>query len=95
MRHVQTLTFAALILSSQAGVYLLRERGHFWKSRPGRFLVGSSVLGLGVMAAFVLGGILMPAINPSFLLAIAAIGGIYFSCLDWVKVWLFRWLDLR
>ncbi len=95
MRHVQTLTFAALILSSQAGVYLLRERGHFWNSRPGRFLVGSSVLGLGVMAAFALGGILMPAIKPLFLLAIAAIGGIYFSCLDWVKVWLFRWLDLR
>ncbi len=95
MRHLQTLTFAALILSSQAGVYLLRERRHFWQSRPSRFLVGSSVLGLSVMAAFVLGGILMPTITPSLLLGIAVIGGIYFSCLDWVKVWLFRRLDLR
>ena len=95
MRHLQTLTFAALILSSQAGVYMLRERGHFWKSRPSRFLVGSSVLGLGVAAALVLGGILMPAIRPSLLLGIAVIGGIYFSCLDWLKVWLFRRLDLR
>jgi uncharacterized membrane protein YfbV (UPF0208 family) len=84
-----------LILSSQAGVYLLRERGYFWKSRPGRFLVASSVLGLGVMTACVLGGTLMPAINPSLLLAIAVIGGIYFGCTDWVKVWLFRRLDLR
>jgi len=95
MRHLQTLTFAALILSSQAGVYMLRERGHFWKSRPSRFLVGSSVLGLGVAAALVLGGILMPAISLSLLLGIAAIGGIYFSCLDWLKVWLFRRLELR
>jgi H+-transporting ATPase len=95
MRHLQTLTFAALILSSQAGVYMLRERGHFWKSRPSRFLVGSSVLGLGVAAALVLGGILMPAISLSLLLGIAAIGGIYFSCLDWLKVWLFHRLDLR
>ena len=95
MRHLQTLTFAALILSSQAGVYLLRERGHFWRSPPSRFLVGSSVLGLGVMAAFVLGGILMPPISPLLLLGIAAIGGVYFSGLDWVKVWLFRRLDLR
>ena len=95
MRHLQTLTFATLIFSSQAGVYLLRERGHFWKSRPSRFLVGSSVLGLGVTAPLALGGILMPAISPSLLLGIAGIGGIYFSCLDWVKVWLFRRLDLR
>ncbi len=95
MRHLQTLTFAALILSSQAGVYLLRERGHFWHSPPSRFLVGSSIVGLGVMAALVLGGILMPAIKPSLLLGIAVIGGIFFSCLDWVKVWLFRRLDLR
>ena len=95
MPHLQTLTFAALILSSQAGVYLLRERGHFWKSQPSRFLVGSSILGLGVMAAFVLGGILMPAISPLLLLGVAAIGAIYLSCLDWLKVCLFRRLDLR
>jgi H+-transporting ATPase len=94
-RHLQTLTFAALILSSQAGVYLLRERGHFWKSRPSRFLVGSSVVGLSAMSAFVLGGILMPAIKPSLLLSIIIIGGIFFSCLDWLKVWLFLRLDLR
>jgi H+-transporting ATPase len=95
MRHLQTLTFAALILSSQAGIYLLRERGHFWKSRPSRFLVGSSVFGLGVAAAFALGGILMPAIHPSLLLGMAALGGIYFTGLDWVKVWLFARLNLR
>ncbi len=48
MPHLQTLMFATLILSSQAGVYLLRERGHFWQSRPSRFLVGSSRVWLGV-----------------------------------------------
>jgi len=62
-RSLQTLTFATLILSSQAGVYLLRERGHFWQSRPSRYLVGSSVLGLGVTTLLALGGILMPAIS--------------------------------
>ena len=66
MPHLQTLTFATLILSSQAGVYLLRERGHFWQSRPSRFLVGSSVFGLGVAAALALGGILMPALSCRF-----------------------------
>ena len=89
MPHLQTLTFATLILSSQAGVYLLRERGHFWQSPPSRFLVGSSVLGLGVTAALVLGGILMPAISPLLLLGVVGVGAAYFFCLDWVKVLLF------
>ena len=94
-RHLQTLTFATLILSSQAGVYLLRERGHFWQSRPRVFLVGSSVLGLGVAALLVVGGILMPALSGSLLVGVAGLGIIYFASLDWVKVWLFRRLNLR
>ncbi|MDA8137602.1 MAG: plasma-membrane proton-efflux P-type ATPase [Desulfobacteraceae bacterium] len=94
-RSLQTLTFATLILSSQAGVYLLRERGHFWQSWPGRYLVGSSVLGLGVTALLALGGILMPAVSASLLLAVAGVGLVYFAGLDWVKVWLFARLSLR
>ena len=95
MPHLQTLMFATLILSSQAGVYLLRERGHFWQSQPSRFLVGSSVLGLGVTAALVLGGILMPALSAALLLGVAGAGILYFACLDWLKVWLFGRLNLR
>ncbi len=94
-RSLQTLTFATLILSSQAGVYLLRERGHLWHSRPGRYLVGSSVLGLGVTALLALGGIFMPSISPSILLGVAVVGAAYFFCLDWVKVRLFARLKLR
>ena len=95
IRHLQTLTFATLILSSQAGVYLLRERGHFWRSWPSPFLVASSVLGLSVTACLALVGILMPTLSGSLLVAVAGAGIIYFVCLDWVKVWLFDRLDLR
>jgi H+-transporting ATPase len=95
MPHIQTLMFATLILSSQAGVYLLRERGHFWQSQPSRFLVGSSVLGLGVTAALVLGGILMPALGATLLFTVAGAAILYFTCLDWLKVWLFDRLNLR
>ena len=95
MPHLQTLMFATLILSSQAGIYLLRERGHFWQSQPSRFLVGSSVLGLGVTGALVLGGILMPALGAALLFSVAATAILYFACLDWLKVWLFARLNLR
>jgi H+-transporting ATPase len=95
MPHLQTLMFATLILSSQAGVYLLRERGRFWQSQPSPLLLASSALGLGVTAILVLGGILMPAINASFLWGVALTGILYFACLDWLKVWILARLDLR
>ena len=95
MPHLQTLMFATLILSSQAGVYLLRERGHFWQSVPSRFLIGSSVLGLGVAASLALGGILMPALSGLLLLSVVVVGILYFTCLDWLKVWIFGQLNLR
>ena len=95
MPHLQTLTFATLIFSSQAGVYLLRERGHFWQSRPSPFLVASSIFGVSVTAILALVGILMPPLSAALLLAMAGTGLIWFGCLDWFKVWLFRRLNLR
>ena len=95
MPHLQTMMFATLILSAQAGIYLLRERGHFWQSPPRLLLIGSSLLGLGVVAVLALGGILMPALSASFFLAVAGAAIVYFSCLDWLKVWLFGRLNLR
>ncbi len=94
-RPLQTLTFATLILSSQAGVYLLRERGPFFGTRPGGLLLASSALGLGVMAVLALVGILMPAVRPGILLGVAVAGAVYFSAVDWVKVRLFAAFDLR
>lgn len=94
-RNLQTLTFATLIFSTQAAVFFLRERGHFWKSRPSLFLIGSSVFGMGATALLTLGGIFMPAISPSVLLATVTAGVVYFVCLDWLKIWLFKWLTLR
>jgi len=84
-----------LILSSQAGVYLLRERGHFWQSRPSPFLVASSLFGLSVATILALAGILMSPLRAPLLLAVAGTGLIWFAGLDWLKVWLFRRLNLR
>ena len=92
---LQTLTFATLILASQAGVYLLRERGHFWDTRPGPYLVASSAVGLGVTTLLALGGILMPPVRPALLLEVAGAGAAFYVALDWLKVRLFARLDLR
>ena len=93
--HLQTLTFATLILSSQAGVYLLRERHHCWTSLPSREMLGSTLFGLGVTAAIALSGWPVPAIRPALLAGVAIAAMLYFLALDWFKVWLFARLHLR
>jgi H+-transporting ATPase len=93
--HLQSLTFATIILGSQAGVYLLRERGPCWASRPSRAMLWSSALGLGVAAFITLAGFHVPAIDLRLLASIAALAAAYFLALDWLKVRLFAWLKLR
>ncbi len=89
---LQTLTFAAVILSSQAGVYLLRERGPCWSSPPSRAMLGSTALGLAVTALIALSGWHVPAIPLQWLAIIAGATIGYFFALDWVKVFIFdRW----
>ena len=62
--RLQTLTFATLILSSQAGVYLLRERHHCWTSLPSGEMLWSTVFGLGVTAAVALSAGMYPPCPP-------------------------------
>ena len=93
--RVQTLTFATLILTSQAGVYLLRERRHCWNSIPSRGMLWSTLSGLGVTAAISLSGRHVPAVSPLLLTAVAVAVAAYFFAADWFKVWLFRRLEVR
>jgi hypothetical protein len=37
----------------------------------------------------------MPTINPLLLAGVAALAAVYFTGLDWLKVWLFARLELR
>lgn len=93
--HLQTLTFATIILSTQAGIYLLRERGHFWASRPSPLLLGSSAFAAIVAVVLSQSGWLMPTIHPRLVVGVAILAAVYFAALDWLKVWLFARLKLR
>ena len=93
--HLQTLTFVTVVFSTQAGVYILRERGHLWESRPGSLLIASSILGISVSVLLSSTGWLMEPIQPVLLVVVAVAAVIYFFGLDWLKVWLFSRLELR
>ncbi len=59
---LRTLAALSLVLSSQALFYVVRDRRHFWSSRPSRWIVLSSVVDVTIIAILAGSGILMHAV---------------------------------
>jgi H+-transporting ATPase len=91
---LRTLTVVTLVYSGQAIFYVSRERRHLWSSRPGSWLIVSSILDIGLFNALAIRGILMAPLPAGIVVSIfgAAIGLAF--CLDAVKVMLFRRLAI-
>ncbi len=89
LAQLQTLVFVMLVATGQGNVYLVRERGPFWRSRPGAWLLASSVADLVVVVAMAATGVLMAAVKLSLLLALLVVVACYLLLLDQVKRWLF------
>ena len=74
--ELQTLAFVTLAFGNQAILYVLRERRSMWSSKPGNWVLASSVAGIALVAALALSGTLMQPLPWRILAAIflAAIG---------------------
>jgi H+-transporting ATPase len=87
---LQTLAVVTLVFSGQAVLYVARERDHLWSSVPSRWLLASSFVDTGIVAALAAKGILMEP------LPLAIITGLFFAAaafalvLDTVKLAMFR-----
>jgi H+-transporting ATPase len=86
---LRSFTVITLVFGGQAVFYVARERQHIWSSRPGRWLVASSVVDLGLISFLALNGLLMPALPVSIVggLLVAAI--VFAFILDAMKIVLF------
>jgi len=84
-----------LVATGQGNVYLLRERGHFWRSPPGPWLVASSVADLAVVALMSTRGVLMAPVSPFLLVESLASVAIYLIVLHQFKVLIFRRFKIR
>jgi H+-transporting ATPase len=91
---LRTLTVVTLVYSGQAIFYVSRERRHLWNSRPGSWLILSSILDITLFSTFATQGILMAPL-PAIIVACVFGGAIVLAfCLDTVKVMLFRRLAI-
>jgi H+-transporting ATPase len=84
--ETQTLIFLMLVFSGQATVYVVRERGHFWTSRPVGWLVAATVADVIVVSALAVGGVLMTPIGLPYVLLVLGVAAAFMLVMDPVKV---------
>jgi H+-transporting ATPase len=88
--QLQTLMFIMLVFTGQANVYLVRERRHFWKSTPSRWMLLGTLADIVIVSILATQGILMIAIPFSFIIFSLLAVGLYLPCIDWWKIFVFR-----
>jgi H+-transporting ATPase len=86
LAQLQTLVFIVLVTSGLGTVYLVRERRHFWRSRPSRALLISSSVDIAVVSFLATYGILMAPISPVLLAATVGVVVLYLAAIDFLKV---------
>jgi H+-transporting ATPase len=91
---LRTLTVVTLVFSGQAIFYVSRERQHLWSSRPGTWLIASSILDITLFSILATRGILMAPLPATIVTSVFCAAIVLAFCLDTVKVMLFRRLPI-
>jgi H+-transporting ATPase len=91
---LRTLTVVTLVYSGQAIFYVSRERRHLWSSRPGSWLIASSILDITLFSMLATQGILMAPSPATIVGCVFGAAIVLAFCLDAVKVMLFRRLAI-
>ncbi len=87
---LRTMVMLNLIFNSQLRVLIVRERRHFWSSRPGRELLVLSavtIIGFALLGVY---GIFVPALTPYQVLAVLGFSMFFTIGIDFPKCYLFK-----
>jgi H+-transporting ATPase len=87
--EMQTLTFAMLAFAGQGNVYILREHGHLWSSRPAPIMLLASFCDIALVAALAAGGVLMSPLPLSVIAGLAATTIAFTLAMDFIKLAVF------
>ncbi len=94
LKELQTLVFLVLVFTGQGNIYLVRERKHFWNSRPSNWLLLVTFLDIAFVSVMAIYGILVTPINPVLILWLLVSTALYLSLLDFLKIRIFSYLKL-
>ena len=84
--ELQTLALLTLVFGAQALLYVVRERGRLWSSRPGSWVLSSSAADIAIVSALALSGTLMEPLPWGVLATLLAAAAAFALMLDQVKL---------
>ncbi|MBW4092568.1 MAG: HAD-IC family P-type ATPase [Proteobacteria bacterium] len=91
---LRTFAFVVLVAGSQATLYVVRERRRLWSSRPGGWIVASSLVDLAITLAVAFTGVLTPALGAGVVAAVLAGAAAFALALDVLKGPVFAWAGI-
>ena len=91
---LRTLAFVTIAFGSQATIYAIRERRHFWSLHPSRWLLVSSIGDLLVSVILALFGILMTPLSWIIVGGVFVAAASFGFVLNFMKVPLFSRLEI-
>lgn len=91
---LRTLAVVTLVFSGQAVFYVARERQRLWSSRPGVWLLASSVADVTIIAVLASNGVLMRPLPIVIIAGLFVSAAVFALVLDSVKVILFSRLQI-
>jgi H+-transporting ATPase len=84
--QMQTLTFVMLGFAGQGNLYVLRERGRIWHSRPAPIMILASACDVILMASLAATGLFMAALPLSIVATLAGTTLIFTLAMDSIKL---------
>jgi len=91
---MQTLMLLSLVYTGQLGIYIVRERGHFWQSWPHKYVALTlwfAIVLVSLMGAYGLGMVKLPSGEIAATFAICAVA---ILITDFPKHWAYRKLGI-
>jgi H+-transporting ATPase len=88
--QMQTLMFVMLVFTGQVNVYLVRERRHFWKSAPSRWMLLGTLMDVIIISLLATQGWLMAAIPLSMVMLTLLVTILFLALVDSLKILVFK-----
>lgn len=90
LESLQTLAMVSLVFGGEATLYAIRERRHLWTTRPGTWLIVSSIADVLIIGTLATRGLAMKSLSVGVVAALFVAAVVLAFLLDLIKVPVFR-----
>jgi len=95
MGEFQTFIFFMFVVTDKMLLYSIRNRKHIWSTKPGKWVVVSSAIGVLAGAIFAYFGLFITPISLYALLVVLGLSSLLIIVFDFIKIKIFEFAGIR